>query len=47
MFVKSGTVSCRPFQPSLIFVSKAGAYPREAPLETLTLGQAPDLTDKH
>jgi hypothetical protein len=37
----------RPFQPSLIFVDKAGAYPSEAPFKCSTLGSAPGLTHKH
>ncbi len=37
----------RPFQPSLIFVSKAGAYPSVALLRCSTLGQAHVLTLNH
>jgi len=33
----------KPFQPSLMFVGKAGAYPSESPLRCSTLGQAPAL----
>ena len=38
MFVPS-----KPFQPSLIFVGKAGAYPSEQPFRCSTLGSAPAL----
>jgi len=37
----------KPFQPSLMFVSKAGAYLNEAPLRCSTLGCAPSLTHQH
>ncbi len=33
----------KPFQPSLMFASKVGAYPSETP----TLGSAPSLIHKH
>jgi hypothetical protein len=33
----------KPFQPSLMFGGKAGAYPREAPFRCYTQG----LTQKH
>jgi len=36
-----------PFQLSIMFGSKAGAYPGEAPLRCTTLGQGPGLTHKH
>jgi hypothetical protein len=37
----------KPFQPSLMFAGKVGAYPSEAPLSCSTLGWAPGLTHKH
>ncbi len=37
-------VSGKPFQPSLMFLGKAGASPSKAPI---TLGYAPGLTHKH
>ncbi len=39
MFVKIHTVCpCKPFQPILILVRMAGAYPSGAPKETFPLG---------
>jgi hypothetical protein len=37
----------KPFQPSLMFLGKAGAYPCDAPFKCSTLGYAPGLTHKH
>ncbi len=39
----------KPFQPSLVFASKARAYLSEAPFtySTLEYGYAPSLTNKH
>ena len=37
----------KPFQLSLIFVRKAGAYPSETPLSCSTLRYAPGLAPKH
>jgi hypothetical protein len=37
----------KPFQFSLIFAVKAGAYPSEAPLQVLLSTVAPGLTHKH
>jgi hypothetical protein len=37
----------KPFQPSLMFVGKAGEYPSEASFRCSTLGWAPDLAHKH
>ncbi len=37
----------KPFQPSLMFVGKAGAYLSGAPFQWTTLGYAPGLTRKH
>ncbi len=37
----------KPFQPSLVFAGKNGAYPSEAPFSCSTLGYTPDLTHKH
>jgi hypothetical protein len=34
-------------QPSIMFVSKAGANPSEAPSRSYTLGEAPGQTRKH
>jgi hypothetical protein len=36
-----------PFQPSLMFVSKTGAYMSEASFRYNTLGQAPGFTHKY
>ncbi len=38
-----GIVSGKPFQPSLMFEDKAGAYASEAPSRYYTLGQASGL----
>jgi hypothetical protein len=35
------------FQPSLMFVGKAGAYPSEGPFRCPTLSQAAGLAHKH
>ncbi len=35
------------FQASLVFLRKAGAYPREASFRISNLGMAPGLTYKH
>jgi hypothetical protein len=40
-------VHVRPFQPSLMFASRAGAYPSEAPFTGSTLGYSPGLIHKH
>ncbi len=45
--INQGFVLGKPFQPSLMFAVKAGAYLTEAPFRCSTLGQAPDLTHKH
>jgi hypothetical protein len=37
----------RPFQLSLMFVGKAGAYPSEAPFWCSTLRHSPGITLKH
>jgi hypothetical protein len=37
----------KPFQPSVMFVSKTGSYPSEVPFKCSTLGLAPGLTHKH
>jgi hypothetical protein len=37
----------KPFQPSLMFAGKAGAYQNEAPFRCYTLGWVPGLTHKH
>jgi hypothetical protein len=37
----------KPFQPSLMFVDKSGAYPSEAPFRCCTLEKAPVLIQKH
>ncbi len=37
----------KPFQPSTMFASKAGAYPSGAPFTFSTQKQAPGLTQKH
>ncbi len=39
-------VNGKPFQPSLMFVGKAGAYPIEEPFRCCTLGQASGLAHK-
>jgi len=36
--ISYGACQCKPFQPSLMFVGKAGAYPSEAPFSYSTLG---------
>ncbi len=36
-----------PSSPSLMFESKAGAYPSESPLRYFTIGPAPGLIHKH
>jgi len=37
----------KPFQPSPMFVNKAGTYPSEPSLWRSSRGQASDLTYKH
>ncbi len=37
----------KPFQPSIMFAIKAGAYMNESPFRCSTLGYAPGLTHKH
>jgi hypothetical protein len=37
----------KPIQPSLLFVSKAEVYLREAPFRSSTVGYVPGLTHKH
>ncbi len=37
----------KPFRPSLMFLGKARACPKEAPCTCCTLWQAPDLTHTH
>ncbi len=37
----------KPFQPSLIFAGKAGAYKNEVSFKCFTIGQASGLTHKH
>jgi hypothetical protein len=36
----------KPFQDSIVFASKAGAYPSETPFRCSTLGQTPGLAHK-
>ncbi len=40
-------ITNKPFQPSLMFAGKAGAFPSEAPFKCSTLGLAPDFIHKH
>ncbi len=35
------------FQPSAMFVGKAGVHPIEEPFKCFTLGKAPSLAHKH
>jgi hypothetical protein len=37
----------KPYQPSQMFVGKAGVYLIEAPFRCFTLGKAPGLIHKH
>ncbi len=48
-FTKQATVivAGKPFQPSLMFAGKAGAYTNKAPFTCSTLGQTLRLTHKH
>ncbi len=39
-------VACKPFQDSIVFADKAGAYSSETSFRCSTLGQAPDLALK-
>ncbi len=41
------SVSGKPFQPSLMFVSRATTYLSEAPFRCSNIGQTPDLIHKH
>jgi hypothetical protein len=47
MDVKSARVFDKPFQPSLLFVGKAGAHPSGALKRSSPLGKALGLAHKH